>query len=136
VYELIEHTADVGLRVSAADLDELFSDAAQGLFSILVEDLAAVRPEQRLVFELQSADTESLLIDWLNELVYVFSTQRVLLSRFDVQVRGVRLRAEATGERFDPQRHRLGPEIKAVTYHGLALTRTEQGYVAEVILDV
>ena len=66
MYEVFEHTADVGLRVRAADLGELFAEAARGLFSLIVPDLASVRPKQELPFRLAGSEREYLLFDWLN----------------------------------------------------------------------
>src|SRR4051794_25814490 len=72
MYEHFEHTADLGLRVRAAELDTLFDEAAQALFSMVVEDLATVQPTQCIDVALQGDDPELLLFDWLRELLYHF----------------------------------------------------------------
>jgi SHS2 domain-containing protein len=86
MYETFEHTADVGIRVRAEGLDQLFADAARGLFSVMVENLDAARMVEEVAFELQADDIEELLHDWLAELLYTFCTRRVVLAEFKVQV--------------------------------------------------
>src|SRR5687767_4899340 len=119
MYELFEHTADLGLRAKAADLNTLFADAGLGLFAMIVENLNEVRPARTLNFHLKGGDREYLLFDWLNELLFTFDAEHLLLSEFKVQVNEEGLVAEAKGERLDSSRHRLDHEVKAITYHGL-----------------
>ncbi len=138
MYERIEHTADVGLRVEATTLNDLFAEAGRGLFELIVPNVADGRASQTLAIELRSDSLADLLCDWLTELVFLFETQRIVLSRFRVQVddAAYSLQAQGTGEPLDTSRHRLGYEIKAVTYHELKLERAGNGWRAEVILDI
>jgi SHS2 domain-containing protein len=136
MYEVFEHTADVGLRVRGADLDTLFAEAARGLFSLIVENLDEVRPVRVVTYHLQGEDREYLLFDWLNEILYAFDTQHLLLSQFRVNVSRTGLEAEAKGETLDPARHQLDHEVKAITYHGLKVEQTADGWLAEVIVDI
>lgn len=135
-HEVFEHTADVGLRVYAPDLASLFAEAARGLSALMLADPAAVRPTQRTAFELTTESEADLLLDWLSELLYTFETQRLVFRDFEVSVRSGRLAASAWGEPFDEARHALGSEVKAVTYHGLELLRDDDGWKAEVVLDI
>jgi SHS2 domain-containing protein len=93
-------------------------------------------------------------VDWLNELLFLFETERLLVARAAVSLdapaavsldapaavsldrRAVSLRAGVHGERHDPARHGLKVLVKAVTYHGLAIERAAEGYVATVIFDI
>lgn len=136
MYEVFEHTADVGLRVRAADLDTLFAEAARGLFSLIVENLDEVRPVRVVTYHVPGQDREYLLFDWLNEILFAFDTQHLLLSEFRVKVTEAGLEAEARGETLDPVRHHLDHEVKAITYHGLKVERTADGWLAEVIVDI
>jgi SHS2 domain-containing protein len=136
MYETFEHTADLGLRVRAPDLNALFAEAAACLFSAIVEDPAAVRPLQRIDLRIEGADREYLLFDWLRELLYRFDSQHLLFGRFEVRVNEAGLEAAGWGEPFDPERHALAHEVKAVTYHGLKVERTADGWLAEVIVDI
>jgi SHS2 domain-containing protein len=136
VYETFEHTADLGLRVRAPDLDALFAEAAACLFSAVAEDLASVRPLQRIDLRIGGADREYLLFDWLRELLYRFDSQHLLFSRFEARVGEAGLEGSAWGEPLDPARHALAHEVKAITYHGLKVERTADGWLAEVIVDI
>lgn len=136
MYELFGHTADLGLRIRAADLDTLFVEAAQALFSAIVEDLASVRPGQRIEVTLQGKDREYLLFDWLRELLYHLDAERLLFGKFEVHVRDDGLTASAWGEPIDPSRHNLEHEVKAITYHGLRVEKIGAGWEAEVIVDI
>ncbi len=136
MYETFEHTADLGLRVRALDLDSLFAEAAEALFSAAVENLNEVRPTQRHDVQLSGEDRVYLLFDWLNELLYQFDTKHVLFSRFEVHVDDHGLKGSAWGEPIDESRHALAHEIKAITYHGLRLEPAEGGWLAEIIVDI
>jgi SHS2 domain-containing protein len=137
MYELFEHTADLGLRIRAADVNTLFAEAGVALFSILLEDVRSVRPQSAHTFSLSGEDRELLLFDWLRTLLLTFDEQHWVFSRFDVQVHSQGLHATAWGERFDPQRHLPGHEVKAITYHGLKLEQQPDGtFLAEVIVDI
>ncbi len=136
MFETFEHTADLGLRIRAADLDTLFTEAAQVLFSVLVEDLGTVRPAQAVEVRIDGDERDLLLFDWLKELLYHFDAEHLLFSRFEVKVRQDGLSATAWGEPLDRSRHVLDHEVKAITYHGLRVEPVEGGWEAEVIVDI
>jgi SHS2 domain-containing protein len=136
MYEVFEHTADVGLRVRANSLDELFADAGRALFALVVANLDAVRPTQSIVIDLVGDQRDYLLFDWLNELLYLFEVRRLLLSSFEVQVADSGLHARVAGEPIDLARHHLEHEVKAITYHGLLVRPSNGGWLAEVIVDI
>jgi SHS2 domain-containing protein len=136
MYEVFEHTADLGLRVRAASLEELLNEAARGLFAMVVDDLSSVRPDFSRDFQIAGRDPPYLLFDWLNELLFVCDTERLAFSRFDVQLTPDGLLAVARGEPLDPIRHHLTHEIKAITYHALKVEQTAEGWLAEVIVDI
>src|SRR5947209_8656650 len=132
MYETFEHTADLGLRVRAPDLDTLFAEAATALFAAAVEDLGTVRPLQRHDVRLAGDDRAYLLFDWLNELLYQYDTRHLLLCRFEAHVGDDGLRGSAWGEPLDRARHELQHEVKAITYHGLKVEPADGGWLAEV----
>lgn len=136
MHELFEHTADLGLRARAADLDALFAEAATCLVSAIVEDPAAIRPELEQTIELAGTDREYLLFDFLRELLYRFDAEHLLFGKFEVRVRPDGLTAACRGERLDPARHVLSHEVKAITYHDLTVEQTPDGWLAEVIVDI
>ena len=136
MYEIFEHTADLGLRVRAASLGELFVDAARGLFSVMVSSIDAVRTGEEISFSIEADDIEQLLHDWLAELLYTFHARRLVLAEFDVAVDGMSLTATARGEPIDTTRHDIEDEVKAITWHGLKVEQNDDGWLAEVIVDV
>jgi SHS2 domain-containing protein len=136
MYEIFPHTADVGLRVKAPDLNALFAESAKGFFSLIVSNLNDVLPRTRLEFHIAGRDLAYLLADWLSELLFTFESRRLLLSQFDVTVGPEGLDATAQGEIVDDARHTLDHEIKAVTYHGLKVEQINGDWCAEVIMDI
>jgi SHS2 domain-containing protein len=136
MYETFEHTADLGLRVRAADLNTLFAEAATCLFSAIVEEPGTVVARQQVDVRLPGDDLAYLLFDWLKALLYRFDAEHLLLGRFAVEVSAEGLAGSAWGEPLDPARHELAHEVKAITYHGLRVEQTADGWLAEVIVDI
>jgi SHS2 domain-containing protein len=136
MYESFEHTSDLGLRVKAADLETLFREAAEGLFSLIVEDWQPEIAGRSFDFNLRSDGRDTLFFDWLSELLYTFHTERVLLGGFTVSLERDTLAATAIGTPLDHSAHRLLHEVKAITYHGLKVERRAGGWLAEVIVDI
>jgi SHS2 domain-containing protein len=138
MHETFAHTADIGLRMRAATLDDLFADAAAGLFTLIVTNLDEVQPRETVNFSLTGTAREYdyLLFDWLNELLFTFDSRRLVLAKFDVHVTPTGVQATAWGEPLDPSRHRLDHEVKAITYHGLKVEQHTDGWLAEVIVDI
>lgn len=132
----LDHTGDAGFDVEAPTLDVLFARAAWALFTVLT-DLDAIDPRETHRLTIEAADREALLVRWLTELNYVHSTGGWLFGRFDVHLSDDRhLTATAHGERFDPERHPLYTEIKAVTFHGLRIEQHPEGWQARIIFDL
>jgi SHS2 domain-containing protein len=136
MYETFEHTADLGLRIRAANLDTLFVEAAQCLFSAIVEDPVSVRPLQKIDVKLDGDEIDYLLFDWLRELLYHFDAEHLLFGKFEVHVKPDGLTAAAWGEPLDRSRHNLEHEVKAITYHGLRVEKVGDAWEAEVIVDI
>jgi SHS2 domain-containing protein len=136
MYETFDHTADLGLRIRAADLSSLFAEAGKALFAVIVEDLDTVQPAQQVEIHLDFDQKDYLLFDWLTTLLYHFDTEHLVLSRFDVSVSNAGLDGRAWGEPLDRSRHALLHEVKAITYHGLKVEHRSDGWLAEVIVDI
>jgi len=135
-YELLEHTADIKIRVTAGDLKDLFKNSAAAIFDIIAERKHIEPAPQKKVSLKQSADTlDELFINWLNELLSLYAVKELVF--FDFKIKKLdkhNLQAEAVGENI--KYYRINTEIKAATYHDLKLSRTKSGWEAEVILDV
>jgi len=136
MFELLEHTADIGFRVRARSRAELFEAAAEALISVAFE-VEPVEPRHRYALEAGGHDAESLLINWLSEVLYLWDARRLALRDFRVrELTAERVAGEARGEPFDPARHRAKLVVKGVTYHQLRTGEDEQGWYAQVFLDV
>ncbi len=136
MFELFDHTADLGLRVIAPDLNTLFAEAGRALMTAIAGRLDQIESRESVTIHLDVDCLEDLLYDWLAELLYLFDVRRLLACQFHVTVTGTSLRAEVHGEPFDPQRHELDMEVKAITYHGLKVEQRADGWLAEVIVDL
>lgn len=134
-FEVIDHTADVGLLAYGNDFKEAFANLACGMFSLIAE-LDEVHESIHSDIIINSTDMESLVVDWLNELLYVFDVEHIIFSRFDIIHLGeTSLSARVYGEKVDRSRHILKREVKAATYHSLKIIE-ENGCRIQVILDL
>ena len=135
-YRRLEHTADVKVEIYGADLAELFTNAATCLFDLIV-DRKKVRETQSVPVSLESADLSELFLDWLRELLFLFSTRSLAVGRVEItSIEPTRISATVFGEGFDAERHGLKVEVKTPTYHEYRIEKTEDGFRATVILDV
>ena len=133
-FRLIEHTADMGLVAYGKSLAEAFANAAYGLFSLIVEPNKVKEKESRKV-TVQAQDAESLLFNWINELIYIFEVERLLFKSFDItEFTGQSLEATCWGEKCDPSRHQLKTGVKSATYHMLKVDGEKNR--VQVIFDV
>jgi SHS2 domain-containing protein len=135
-FEVIDHTADVGIIAYGADIEELFSNAALALFSLIIEP-ESIENKFHLDLEVHSEDIDSLLVEWLNEIIYLFDVKRTLFNRFDIiSLTNNRLKATCYGEDFNTMKHKIKTGVKAATYHMLKLDKSDDGFKAQVILDI
>ncbi|HEY7416402.1 MAG TPA: archease [Ktedonobacteraceae bacterium] len=135
-YEVFDHTADVGINAYGDTLAALFIHAAQGMESLMVPP-EQVRGTTSREITAQGHDLVSLLVEWLNELVYLFDTEHLLFCDFAVEaIDETHVVGRAFGEPYDVLRHDIGSAIKAVTWHEAAVKRTESGYQARIIFDI
>lgn len=135
-FEILEHTADAGIVVHAATLEELFVQSALGMYAVIT-DIAGVRDQTSREVQVEAADAEHLLVAWLLELLFLTETEHLLFSRFDVRIKDNVLRGTAHGEPLDAAHHELGAIIKGVTRHLLDVRQEADGcWRATVLFDV
>jgi len=133
--EIVEHTADIGLRIRAATLPALFVAAARGLMS-LITDPASVRATCVREVRLEAPEAADLLRAWLGEINVLHEVHGEVYGEFEVTTDGRTLVGRLSGEPFDSARHERRAEVKAVTWHNLTLEPTRDGFQAEVLLDI
>ena len=134
-FEIIDHTADVGIVSYGSTLKETFANMAYGMFS-LISDLEKVGEELCHEVEVDAPDQEALLVCWLNELLYLYSVENVIFKRFEIEsLEEESLQAKVYGEKIDFSKHEILTEIKAATYHELKLKKGN-GFRAQVIFDM
>ena len=134
-FEIVDHTADVGIVAYGADVSQAFANAARALFSLITEldDVAEILHRD---IELVAPDEESLLVGWLNELIYLFDTENIVFKRFDVtKLSNTQLKAISYGEKVDSTKHRLKTGVKAATYHMLKVDKGD-GCKVQVLFDI
>lgn len=134
-FEIMDHTADVGIIAHGADMSEAFANAAKGLFSLITE-LDDVEEVEYRDIELTATDRESLLVAWLNELIYLFDVENIIFKRFDIsQLSNTHLKARSYGHKVDSSKHKLKMGVKAATYHMLKVDRND-GARVQVLFDI
>jgi SHS2 domain-containing protein len=135
-FQILEHPADVGFRAWGRTREELFENAALALFSLGCE-IAAVAEKETRTIQVTGADLEMMLYAWLAELLAVSEGERIVFRRAVVAFDGARgLRGTAYGEALDHGRHHSGTHIKAVTFHQLYVKESDDGWYAQVFLDL
>ena len=135
-WELFPHGADVGVRGVGASKAQAFEQAARALTAAMTEP-SSVAAEECIEIACDAPDDELLLVNWLNALIYEIATRRMLFSRFEVRIDGLRLKGKAWGERIDQAKHQPAVEIKGATLTELAVRQDSEGlWSAQCVVDV
>ena len=135
-FEILDHTADIGIIVYGEDLKSLFENAGKAFFH-LITDLKKVRLRTERKIEIGGESLERLMVDWLNELLYLHDVENLLFKRFRVESAGeAGLKAKVNGEIFQEGVHVIKTEVKAVTYHQLEVRQEKGGWRARIIFDL
>jgi SHS2 domain-containing protein len=135
-WEHFPHQADMGVRGLGATREQAFEQAALAMMAVIA-DLRQIVARTAIEIRCEAPDTELLLVDWLNAIVYEAATRHMLFSRFAVRIDGTRLGAQAWGEPLDVARHQPAVEVKGATYTGLRVAQEADGrWVAQCVVDV
>ncbi len=134
-YKQLDISGDVGLRIWGNNLDELFENAAKGMFN-LITDISRIKETEKKEVVLNSDNNEYLLIQWLNELVFLFDTYGFIGKAFSINLERDMFKAEVSGGIFDPETNESRLLIKAATYHGLSIKKINSLWEATVIFDI
>ena len=132
----IEHPSDVGFEVYGDSLEELFANAAIAMYSLMT-DVDEIEGEEEREIEINSEDLYSLMFDWLDELIFLFDSESLVMRSFDIAIDESNFSIQGTckGGKFDPSKHVSGIIIKAVTYNMMEIKRNDI-WSARVVLDV
>lgn len=136
MFEILEHTADIGFRATANSLPELFGSAAEALVATAME-IDNIEPRESYALSAEGDSHESLLVNWLNDVLYYLDGRRLAMRRFKIhEFRSSRISGEALGEPRDAARHPGKLIVKGITYHQLKIERNQAGWFCEVYLDI
>ncbi len=135
-YEYLDISGDAGVRATGKSIEEVFGNAAVGMYG-LVTNLEKIRGIKTITVEAESQSPDGLLVAWLNELIFRLDTDGFIGRKVNiVELKSNTVRAEVTGEQFDPAKHEGRLLLKAATYHDLKLEERNGEWVAEVIFDI
>jgi SHS2 domain-containing protein len=130
-------TADVAFIAYGKDLNELFANAALAMFEVMIDTKKVERKIEEMV-SIDGYDLESLMFNWLNELLYISDSKNLAFSYFDVKIdaSNFKLKAICKGEEIDPKKHETRTVVKAATYHQMKIWKENETWKAQVILDI
>jgi len=130
----VPHTADVKIRATPPTLETLFSEALAALMQVLYGPDRNGGEKREIT--LDAEDQESLLRDFLSEVLFIAEVDGLVFSGADIHLSGGHLSAMLDGEPFDRRRHAMGTEVKGISYSGLAITHDANGYMLDIVFDV
>jgi SHS2 domain-containing protein len=133
-FEELPHTADILVRIKAETLEELFTESVRALMEVMYGG----RRDGNDVHEIAIAshDPASLLVAFLSEVLFLSESDLFVVSACTVTMEDTSLRACLTGEKFDPERHSGGTEVKGISYSGIAIEKGSDGYQVDILFDV
>jgi SHS2 domain-containing protein len=138
-FEIIDHTADIGIVAYGKTKREVFINAAKGMFEIIAEENRDLKENFYAKIKLEAKSLEDLLIAWLNELLYISEVKLVILNKFIIkELSNGQIKAEVGGTKINHLSIRIKREVKAVTYHRLEIKKDEESglWSAQVIFDI
>ena len=134
-FEIIPHTADLGVKAWGKNIKELFENIALGALT-LITDPSSINEVEKKTIEVTGWDNVSLLVNFLNEIIYIIDVEKFLPSYVTIQaISSTFLKAQLIGETIDPMRHHLRHSLKAATFHQLVINFSDSIYNTTVIFD-
>lgn len=133
-FEELPHTADIKIRARARTLDALFSEVLNSLMQIMYGKIRSDGVTREI--QLESPSRESLLTDFLSEVLFISEVDGLVFSHAEVTIKKLKLSAVLHGELFDRERHSGGTEVKGISYTGLRIRKEANGYMVDIVFDV
>lgn len=139
-YEYLDHEADMGILAWGIELEEAFEDGAKALFNVMV-DTNQVEAKEDVLIECDALDIAALFVEWLNELLTQKDIRNLFFSKFEIEQinresNGFSLRAIASGETMNPNKHNIKTEVKGATYSGLLYEKEGNKHKLRCIIDI
>jgi SHS2 domain-containing protein len=138
-FEIIDHTADIGSKVYGLTLEDIFEQAAISMYSIIFfNNVPNIEPIGEYEINLNSSDLEQLLVDWLDEILFIFSTENIVICKFKLEINldKISLNAKIIGQTVSEEQLKATCEIKAVTFHMLKIEKVNDQWEASILFDV
>ena len=135
MYELFEHTADVGIRGFGKTIEESFQECAKAMYTIMI-DLETVEPKKEIKIKCDGFDNESLLVEWLNKLLALIDIEEMVFNEFKVEIKNFKLTGIAYGEKLNQKKHHTKTEVKAATYSQVKVFQKNNQWISQCIVDV
>lgn len=141
-FELVDHTADIGLKIYGKNKKELFINAARGMFYLITGSLITISCDKSFkkyyLIECQASTIEDLIVNWLNELLYIHVTEFVICDNYDIHfLNKEMIKSKVSAIKIKDTQYRIYKEIKAVTYHNLRVYQKQNGiWVANIVFDI
>jgi SHS2 domain-containing protein len=135
-YRLTTRQSELAVKVTGGSQADLFANSAFALFDV-ISDVETIEIKERMPLEVEGADRDDLLVNWMRELLYLYQGSGYLLKEFVIrEVKDTSVKAEVCGEKIDPDRHEIKQEIAAVAYHQSRMTKTGNQWTAQLIFEV
>jgi len=135
-YRVTTRQSELAVKVTGGSQADLFANSAFALFDV-ISDVEKIEIKERLPLEVEGADRDDLLVNWMRELLYLYQGSGYLLKEFVIrEVKDTSVKAEVCGEKVDPDRHEIKQEIAAVAYNQSRMTKTGNQWTAQLIFEV
>ena len=135
-YRVTTRQSELAVKVTGGSQADLFANSAFALFDVM-SDVEKIEIKERMPLEVEGADRDDLLVNWMRELLYLYQRSGFLLKEFVIrEVKDTSVKAEVCGEKVDPDRHEIKQEIAAVAYHQSRMTKTGDQWTAQLIFEV
>lgn len=134
-YRLTARQSELAVRVTGKSQADLFANSAFALFDVMA-DVNKIEIKEKLPLEVEGADRDDLMVNWMRELLYLYQGSGYLLKEFAIrEVKDTLVKAEVCGEKIDPDRHEIKQEIVAVAYNQSRMTKTGNQWIAQLIFE-
>lgn len=135
-YKIIDHTADICVRVFGSSLEEIFIGSAKAMMEVIT-DVKKVNPSKEIPITVRGDNYEELLVKWLQEILYVHEVKKMVFNDFEIKIENAtRAVGKAYGEKIAIDRHEFYSIIKAVTYHNLKIISSKDKYRVDIVFDI